>query len=262
MKKIIYLMILALGVSGCSVESYDSNEDLITVDAKGKNQLLQEEESPVTFSPRQVCAGELTEYCLSFPQDVAGPNLKETNVLIDLKVQGDDLTTDEFEEFYYVELLRGKGHTQACFQYSFEKGTYKIRYKTTGSEGTDWTNETIVVDPCTECTNNLTAELTCDDTRILNINFTAEESGPIVIQGGLTRGTEILNQESNILTQNTTHSSVTNSNSNVTRWEGEVEACQEVNILIEFTGGEGIGEWSAKRGEEVLGTTEEQSCEN
>lgn len=256
MKKIIYLLILVIGFSGCSVESYDSNEDLITADAN-----LQNDES-VSFSPKEACAGELNDYCLTFPQAYSGSMTKKTNVLIDLKVIGNDPTTEESEDYYYIELLREKGDTRACFQYTFEEGIYEIRYKTVGAQGTHWINDTIIVDSCTECTNELTAELTCDATKVLNITFTAEEAGPIVIQGGLTNDTEIQSKQSSILTENTTHSSVRNSNANVTRWEGEVEACQEVNILIEFKYGNGIGDWSAKRGEEVLGTTLEQSCED
>lgn len=47
MKKIMYLMVLVLGLSGCSVDSYDSSEDLITADAKGNKQDV--EEDPLSF---------------------------------------------------------------------------------------------------------------------------------------------------------------------------------------------------------------------
>ncbi|MUP46346.1 hypothetical protein E0K83_11385 [Gramella sp. BOM4] len=257
MKKVIYLMALVVGLSGCSVDVIDSSEEIISADARPT---MQNTEESIYFEPNQACDGEATQFCLDFPQATAGPNLKESQVLIDLKVMGDDPETDEEEEYYFEELFRGKGNTEACFEHTFEEGSYDIRFKIAGVS--EWIDDSIVVESCDECTNNLTAELTCEDTRVLNIIFTAEEAGPIVIQGGLTNGTQIVNAESNVLTRNFTHPGVINSNANVTRWEGDVEACEEVTIQIEFTGGNGVGDWSAKRGdEEVLGTTPEISCE-
>lgn len=49
--------------------------------------------------------------------------------------------------------------------------------------------------------------------------------------------------------RNETHQSVQNSNSNVTRWKGDVEACEVVTITIVYSGGNGIGDLTAKRGE-------------
>ncbi|MCP9201130.1 hypothetical protein MKO06_14525 [Gramella sp. GC03-9] len=263
MKKIIYLMALVVGLSGCSVESIDSGEEIISADARGGNnpQTQEEEENdvPVLFSPNETCAGEVTEFCLSFPQATAGRNNKESQVLIDVKVMGDNPETEEIEEDYYEELFRGKGDTQACFEYTFEIGTYDIRYMVAGES--KWTEDSIIVSSCSDCTNEMTADLTCDETRVLNISFTAEEAGPIVIQGGLTNGTTILVKESNVLNENSTHQSVINSNANVTRWVGDVDACEEVTVQIEFTGGNGVGDWTAERGEELLGITPEISCQ-
>ncbi len=143
----MYLIVLFLGLSGCSVDNYDSSEDLITADAKGKAQI---EESVLRFSPEEACAGELVEYCLTFPQATAGPNNKETNVLIDQKIVGDNPETEEVEEFYYVDIFRGKGYTEVCFDYSFETGINEIRYKTTGSLGSDWIADAVTIKSCVE----------------------------------------------------------------------------------------------------------------
>jgi hypothetical protein len=109
------------------------------------------------------------------------------------------------------------------------------------------------------CQDLLTADLACGATNTATFKFTATESGPIVIQGGLTAGTSIVSANSNVLTLNPGHSSA-GGPSNVTRWEGNVVACEEVTITIVFTGGNGIGDWSAKRGEVVLGATPAQAC--
>jgi hypothetical protein len=117
---------------------------------------------------------------------------------------------------------------------------------------------------CDSCENSLEVDVVCGDTTTASFTFTAEEAGDVVIQGGLTNGTLILDANSNILKRNTTHPSVNNSNANVTRWEGTVEACQVVTITIEFEGGNGIGDWTAKRGEddneELLGSTDNFEC--
>lgn len=141
-------MVLIFGFSGCSVESIES-EDVNSIDAKGNvNNLVAE--SVLTFSPKESCIGELVEYCLTFPQATAGPNNKETQVLIDLKVIGDDPNTEETEEFYYVDIFRGKGNTMACFDYIFDLGTNEIRYKTAGTLGTEWIEDTITISSCVE----------------------------------------------------------------------------------------------------------------
>jgi len=111
-----------------------------------------------------------------------------------------------------------------------------------------------------DCEDKLTVELECDDINTATFTFLAEEAGPIVIQGGLTNGTTIISAISEELDRNETHSSVQNSNANVTRWEGNVSACQEVTITIKFAGGSGIGDWSAKRENDILGSTEAKGC--
>lgn len=128
-------------------------------------------------------------------------------------------------------------------------------------ESTGWITSTqpLIVTGC--CSDNLVTDLDCGTTKIFTLSFTAEEDGPIVVQGGLSNGTTIVSKSSNVLLENTNHPSVVNSNANVTRWEGNISACEEVTVTIEFTGGNGVGSWSAKRGDEVLGESETISCQ-
>lgn len=256
MKKILFVLMSAILFSGCSVDSVES-EQLITADAKPSIS-AEEDAAPEMFDfEGVVCQGVASDYCFTFPQATAGPNNKDTNVMLQIYVYGDDPNSDEDD--YWEQVFKGEGGTEVCSDWTFDEvGTYEIRYKI-GSGG--FTEDVIVVEDCSSCINELNAELTCGEVRSLNLTFTAEEAGPIVIQGGLTRGAEINSAQSNVLTQNLGHPSVVNSNSSVTRWEGDIEACEEVTIAIEFTGGNGIGDWSAKRGEIELGYTAEQSCE-
>jgi hypothetical protein len=141
-------------------------------------------------------------------------------------------------------------------------GTYEFRYKV-GSGGFS-ASVFVVVENC--CQDAFTADLDCSgDPKVLTVTFTAEEAGDYVIQGGLTNGTTI---ESMVADQGfemiAGHPAVVNSNANVTRWEGSLDACETVTIIIEYTGGAGVGSWSAKSvvdGVEVTnGESDDQDC--
>lgn len=109
------------------------------------------------------------------------------------------------------------------------------------------------------CEDEMTADLSCGATNSITYTFYAEEAGAIAIQGGLNAKATFVSGSSNVLTQNTTHPSLANSNASVTRWEGNVSACTAVTVTIEWTGNAEVGDWTAKRGEvtlaEVLGST-------
>lgn len=102
------------------------------------------------------------------------------------------------------------------------------------------------------CENEMTAALACGATNTVTYTFYAEEAGPVVIQGGLNANATITDASSNVLTRNTTHPSVSNSNASVTRWEGDVDACQMVTVTVSWTGPASVGDWSAKRGDVTL----------
>lgn len=236
MKKLFYLVILGAGIIGCTSDSIES-ETIESYDAGMKIQ-----GTDALIIPEIICAGEEAEFGLE----------AET---------GTNLQVQQWVEGEWVQVYQTNSSTESpeTFVLEFdEAGEYDLRYKNGPGGFSDAI--TITVDNC-GCTNELTADLTCGEVSTLLVTFTAEEAGPVVIQGGLTNDTEILSKESNVLTADEDHPGVVNSNANVTRWEGEVDACEEVTIYIEFEGGNGIGDWTAKRGEELLGETEDQECD-
>jgi|SRR5690606_30469496 len=241
MKKLIYLFILGIGFTSCSVESLDSTENLLTADVVTST-------GAVTISPSAgvLCAGEV----LWFSVDV--------NTTSNFQVQ------QLIKGIWTQVLLAQQGQSGSVpFEVVLAEGENFFRYTNQGT-GSNWANypTTFTGINCDTCENTLVADLVCGEVNTLTVTFAAEEAGPIVIQGGLTNGTTIISATSADLTRNIEHSSVLNSNANVTRWEGNVDGdCgEEVSVTITFSGGNGIGSWSAKRGEEVLGATEEQSC--
>lgn len=151
---------------------------------------------------------------------------------------------------------------------------FRARYTRTGSpascpfDNTGWVEADPQLEVISACTNELTASVSCSNdecNRSATFSFTAEEDGPIVIQGGLTRFTTICTASaSEGLTQNTTHPGVQNSNSNVTRWEGNVIACETYTVTITWTSAnddeEITGEWTAQRNDVVLASIAPLTC--
>lgn len=254
MKKLFYLVILGAGIIGCTSDSMES-EILESYDAKVK---AQEVENSMSLAEAEICYGEAPVFVLDFPQRVNGRNEADTKIKIQMETYPGSGEWEDFADLTYS----GAGPEEYIYDGAlFEEGTYSFRANFLGSGDGPGYHLLLEVVDCTECTDELTADLTCGDENTLLITFTAQEAGPLVIQGGLTNGTEILSKESNVLSENENHPGVVNSDANVTRWEGEVDACEEVTITIEFEGGNGIGDWTAKRDEELLGETENQQCE-
>lgn len=252
MKKLFYLIILGAGIIGCSTEPIDS-EALESIDAKVK---VQEVDKSMALAEAEICYGDAPVFVFDFPQNQNGPHPADTDVKIQMETYPGSGDWESFLDLTFS----GEGPVDYSYEdETFETGTYNFRAKI-GSGGFNYSATLEVVD-CFECTNELTADLTCGDENTLVVTFTAEEEGPVVIQGGLTNGTKILSKESNVLSENENHPGVVNSNANVTRWEGEVDTCEEVTITIQFEGGNGIGDWTAKRDEELLGETENKECE-
>ncbi len=108
---------------------------------------------------------------------------------------------------------------------------------------------------CSEgCEDELTVDLQCGETNTAIFTFYAEEAGAIVIQGGLNANAELTGASSNVLTRNTDHPAVINgATSSVTRWEGDVDACEMVTVTVSWTGTASIGNWTAKREDVTLG---------
>jgi hypothetical protein len=101
----------------------------------------------------------------------------------------------------------------------------------------------------------------CDNaTKTLTVTFTAGEEGDYVIQGGLTANATIhcaVADKDFML--NTEHNSA-GGPSKVTRWEGSLGACETVTIEINYSGGNGVGGWSAKKNDVTHGSSLEQGC--
>jgi hypothetical protein len=148
------------------------------------------------------------------------------------------------------------------FEMTFaEAGNYQLRYNIAGGGNPkNITGNYILIENC-GCVDAFAAVLDCTgDTKVLTVTYSAEEAGDYVVQGGLTNGTTIVSATSVGLTQNFDHPSLQNSNANVTRWEGYIGACETVTVTIEYTGGAGVGSWTAKLGEETTGSSADQGC--
>tara|TARA_R100001369_G_scaffold22674_1_gene41275 strand:- start:29376 stop:30080 length:705 start_codon:yes stop_codon:yes gene_type:complete len=127
MKKIYYLIFLAIGVSGCSVESIDSTENLLTADAKMK---LTEVQNFVV--PTEICAG--VESTFSFEAPVG------TNLQVQQLIAG---------EWVQVFKISQSTSNPQNFNLLFEEaGDYSLRYKI-GSGGFTETSVTVV--NCNSC---------------------------------------------------------------------------------------------------------------
>ena len=139
MKKIYYLIFLAIGVSGCSVESIDSTENLLTADASAK--IKAANTSTLVFL-ESVCAGEETLITVNFNQktNTQGNNLP-TNVKVDLMVDGE-----------WTDIYRNNVNdvTSVSFNYTFDIAKdYTLRYS---AEGGPWNpNQILTVVNCNSC---------------------------------------------------------------------------------------------------------------
>ncbi|MGM1054991.1 MAG: hypothetical protein ACQEWG_03785 [Bacteroidota bacterium] len=247
MKKIIFLSLLAIGMTGCSVESMDS-EELLTADASAKLTGI----TSVDYD-EVVCFGNEGNFTFNFPQ-AYNKNDKEQKTLVKL-----ELWNEESGEWKEIHQGNYDGEGPKYFSYDFGAiGTYLLQYRI--GTGDNWTSISVSVVDCNLCENALVAELVCGETNTVTFTFTAEEAGPIVIQGGLNNWAEIIDAVGVGVAQTVKPGAP--GSASVTRWEGDIDACEVVTITIEFTGGNGIGDWSAKRGEEVLGETVVQTCNN
>lgn len=126
------------------------------------------------------------------------------------------------------------------------------------------------IEAVSACENSLTAEVNCDTdedgcNRHVTFTFTAEDPGPIVIQGGLTAFTTICSATATGgLVLNPTHPSA-GGPSNVTRWEGEVLGdCVEYTVTIDWVSTNNnaliTGEWTAKRDGMTLASIAPLTC--
>ena len=131
MKKLTYLLFLALGVTACSVESMDSTENLLTADMKIK---IQQVEKSMTLKAEEICEGDAPVFVFNFPQDTKGNgDPKDTDVHIQLHNSDTD-TWESFKKLSYA----GAGPEEYTFEDEvLAKGTYDFR-ASIGSGGFDY----------------------------------------------------------------------------------------------------------------------------
>lgn len=129
MKKLIYLIVLGIGFTSCSVESLDSTENMLTADARAS---LNSNEFEV---PEKICAGEPAEFNINAP---IGSNIQVQ--------QWDPIT----EKWFQVEQISQSTSNPYTFWLTFPTAkTYQLRYKA-GSGGFSDTINVVVIDCCTE----------------------------------------------------------------------------------------------------------------
>jgi hypothetical protein len=271
MKK-IFLLFVAVILAACSAEPVENELNSLDAAASGKNKAAAAAEDPMGFyagnsgnlkgtleiwndcdnlyvqiTPTDENPDEVSIWLLNDLAQLNGGKNQVQNV--------PDVTESDPQDLLWMFPVNDFDVDEDLFIYVRAYSDYAGAIS---QEKVSYTDYDLVFEDC-GCNNELTAELTCEENRTLTITFTAEEAGPIVIQGGLTNGTHITSATSNVLTQNKGHQSG-NSNANVTRWEGDVEACEVVTITLEFTGGDGVGDWTAKRNEVVLDETDSIEC--
>lgn len=159
---------MAIAFAGCSVESIDSNEEIISADAKSA---LKEEIAPF-LSYEKVCAGEPANFCVNFPQDYKGNGDTKTSLVkFELIISPDNPDTEDIDEGVYEELLHVQENTQACFDHTFDEAQiYPVRFKTTGG----WIYQDITVEDCSDCVESFSYTNHGDNT--YTFYYTPEEN--------------------------------------------------------------------------------------
>ncbi len=142
MKKLIFLSLLAIGMTGCSVESMDS-EALLTADAKYK---IQQVEKSMNLKAVEICEEEAPIFVFNFPQETKGNgDPKDT----DVHIQVYNTVIGEWESFKKLSYA-GAGPEEYSYQDEvLEIGTYSFRVSI-GSGGFVYT-ATLDVVVCSDC---------------------------------------------------------------------------------------------------------------
>lgn len=167
MKKLIYLFILGIGFTSCSVESLDSTENLLTADASAK--LKASNTSSMVFLDN-VCASEETIITVNFDQKTnpQGKNLP-TNVKVDLMVDGE-----------WVDIYRNNVNdvTSVSIEYTFEVAKdYTLRYS--AEEGKWNANQILTVKNC--CIESFTYLDNADGTYTFTYKVGEDMEGAVLV---------------------------------------------------------------------------------
>lgn len=142
MKKIIYLVFLAIGMTGCSVESLDSGE-LLTADASVKP---QEVGKSMNLLEAEICAGEAPVFVFNFPQNFNGPNSASTSIAIQIETFPGSGLWGPFKTLSYA----GAGPVEYTYNDAvLAIGTYSFRVSI-GAGGFSYAATLNVVE-CSDC---------------------------------------------------------------------------------------------------------------
>ena len=139
MKKLTYLLFLAIGVTACSVESIDSTENLLVVDVKAKVTVATSVDYDDT-----VCFGEEANFTFNFPQ-AYNSNGKEQKTLVILELF--DEVTGEWNEIHQGN-YDGAGPQHFAYDFGAE-GTYQLQHRI--GTGNNWTAISVTVVDCSDC---------------------------------------------------------------------------------------------------------------
>lgn len=149
MKKFLYLLVVLLTVTACSVESVDSAKgDLVTADASAK---VKSQETANSLSPdfATICEGEVPTFTFNFSQNDKGNG--ETQVQLQMEV-----IPGEWEQIF-KEDYNDAGPKEYTYDYSIvleAEESYNFRAKI-GSGGFVYYS-TITVIECSDCEESFT----------------------------------------------------------------------------------------------------------
>ncbi|MEP6262931.1 MAG: hypothetical protein ABJ092_15250 [Gillisia sp.] len=140
MKKLTYLLFLAIGVTACSVESIDSTENLLVADAKAKVTVA----TSVVYDAT-VCFGEDANFTFNFPQAYNSGNGNTQKTLVILELWNE--LSGEWNEIHQGN-YDGAGPQYFSYEFGAE-GTYQLRHRI--GTGNNWTEISVSVVDCSDC---------------------------------------------------------------------------------------------------------------
>lgn len=124
---------LVFAFYGCSVESIDSNEEIITADAKGTAAVQDVDSNEFDYPAEKVCLGEDINFSFNVP---IGTN--------NIKIQ--ELVDGEWEQIFQKSKSEANPET---FSLEYPVGTYYFRYFAGPGGSTEI--EAITVEDCSDC---------------------------------------------------------------------------------------------------------------
>lgn len=130
-------------MTGCSVESLDSTDNLLTAEAKFK---IQEVEKSMHLLESEICFSEAPVFVFDFPQNQNGPHSASTDIKLQIETYPGSDEWEAFEDLTYS----GSGPEEYTYEDEvLEIGTYSFRAKI-GAGGFEYLATLNIVD-CSDC---------------------------------------------------------------------------------------------------------------